>query len=218
MLDRKVGDMLQLFTGIDPAGGIGRIDQNDHARSIGNLCRDVLARDGKLIGLVELGDHHRAASQFCLPDMLRIERVEQDHFIARVDRGHERCKGCVRQAIGHQHFIDPVVQGVEIAQLANQGFSKRKRPTKITIMDDASIERCLCGLLDVIGRVSVRTSEFEMNQIHAFCIELARCIVHPKTFLRSRRKASRRPFHRRTSNSLIHVHNCVIYDISSLKF
>ncbi len=218
MLDRQIGDMLKLFARIDAPRRIGRVDQHDHPRPAGNLGGDRLFRNGKAVGLVEMRDHHLAACKLGLADMLRIIGIEQDHLVARIDRGHERCKRGMGEPVGHQHLIDAVIELVEIAQFLHQRLAEGERAAKIAIMDYASVERGLGRLLDMVGRIGMRPPEFQMDEINPRSVEFRSLVVHAEALLRSRCEALCRPFHSCSPLLCRHMHNCVICNISSFNF
>ena len=96
VFDGDLGQFLQFFARIDAPGGIGRVDQDDHARTGAEPIPDRCAVQRKIARTVQRRRNHHAARKFDLVDVLRVVRRKQHHLVTRVQGGHAGDVGPVR--------------------------------------------------------------------------------------------------------------------------
>ena len=102
-----------------PVGIVRRVDDDRLGPRRERLAQAVDVE--RPVGLVERHEHRRRAGENRVGAVVLVERLEDDHFVARIDQRHEHGRHRFRRAAGHRHLAI----GIDFHADTSAGTSRR---------------------------------------------------------------------------------------------
>ena len=101
----RFGDHRHLVAREHAAGRVVRRVDDDRLRPLRERLAQTI-RIERPVGPLERHEHRRRAGENRVGTVVLVERLEDDHFVARIDQRHEHRRHRFRRAAGHRHVRD----------------------------------------------------------------------------------------------------------------
>ena len=156
-------DRLELGAGEHFAGRIVRCVQDDGLRPVIERSRE-LVRIERPIGFAQRDVARRSAGKDRVRAVVLVKRLEDHHFVARIDDGHHRRHHRLGRAAADGHlFVGDHRHTIAARELAGDGLAKRPGSPRHRVLVDVLLDGGARRILDGLRRRKVGKS---LRQVH----------------------------------------------------